>query len=124
MPPPGHAPRLLEIFNEAAERPSPAERAAYLDVACGSDPDLRARVETLLKAHDRPDDILEPPPTTGPVVPHPPEGPGSVIGPFRLLELIGEGGMGVVYLAGQTAPVRREVALKVIRPGMDSKQVI
>ena len=53
-----------------------------------------------------------------------PEGPGSVIGPYRLLQRIGEGGMGVVYLAEQTIPIRRKVALKIIKPGMDSRQVI
>jgi serine/threonine protein kinase len=129
MPAPGPAPRLLEIFNEAVELPSAAERAAYLDRACGDDQAMRGRVEGLLGAHDRADGFLESP-AAAPTVDATPggspdgDGPGAVIGPYKLMEQIGEGGMGVVYVAEQTAPVRRRVALKVIRPGMDTRQVI
>jgi serine/threonine protein kinase/tetratricopeptide (TPR) repeat protein len=120
-------PRVETVFGEAMEIATPAERSAYLDRACGGDAVLRRQVESLLDAHIRAGDFLESPastPTitlaTKPAV----EGPGTTIGPYRLLEEIGEGGMGVVYMAEQTAPVRRRVALKVIRPGMDSRQVV
>src|SRR4051794_9074730 len=122
-------PRLLSVFSEALERQSVAERAAYLDRACGDDADLRARVEDLLRAHERAPNFLEgSPPQRDPsaTVDQPPltQRPGTVIGPYKLLQQIGEGGMGVVYMAEQTHPVQRKVALKVIKSGMDSKQVI
>jgi serine/threonine protein kinase len=104
------------------------ERPAFLERACGDDGELRARVERLLEAHQalgsihfkfRP--IPEPAAKSGD---RSAEGPGSVIGPYKLLEAIGEGGMGTVYMAEQERPVRRRVALKIIKPGMDSAQVI
>jgi eukaryotic-like serine/threonine-protein kinase len=112
---------------KAAVKLSPERRAAYLDEACGSNQALRREVESLLQAHDEPGHFLESrlarqtstadePPGT--------ETPGTLIGPYKLLQQIGEGGMGVVYMAEQTEPVRRHVALKIIKPGMDSKQVI
>jgi non-specific serine/threonine protein kinase/serine/threonine-protein kinase len=119
----------MEIFSEALELPSVEERAAYLDRVCGSDRSLRARVEGLLRAHDEDDDFLENP-GSAPTVDVAPggrptsEGPGTVIGPYKLMEQIGEGGMGVVFVAEQNQPVRRRVALKVIKPGMDSRQVV
>ena len=127
------------IFLPALEKATPAERAAYLDAACGGDPGLRRRVEALLQAHEQSGGLLDPPPRTGaehartPVpaagfarsTPRPiAEGPGTRIGPYKLLRQIGEGGMGVVFLAEQEAPVRRTVALKVIKPGMDTAQVV
>ncbi len=128
------------IFVAALERAAPAERATYLEAACAGDPDLRRRVEALLRAHDQSGDLLDPPVREpGPRTEHGPapdpgggrgsdrpitEGPGSQIGPYRLVRRIGEGGMGVVFLAEQEAPVRRTVALKVIKPGMDTAQVI
>jgi serine/threonine protein kinase/tetratricopeptide (TPR) repeat protein len=130
------------IFVTALEKISPVERAAYVEGACAGDPELRRRVEALLRAHDQSGDLLDPPvqgagpsthhatapvssPTahrssTRPIV----EGPGTRIGPYRLLRSIGEGGMGVVFLAEQEIPVRRPVALKVIKPGMDTALVV
>ncbi len=107
------------IFHACRSRASGAERQAYLDGACGTDPDLRSRVEALLAAHDEASDFLE-----DPAVSSPQEGPGTSIGVYKLLQQIGEGGMGVVYMAEQEKPVRRKVALKVIKLGMDTKQVI
>jgi serine/threonine protein kinase len=115
------------IYNAALQKQSETERSAYLDAVCGRNTTLRARVEELLKAHEEAGDFLEVPALEpdatmqdSPLV----EGPGTTIGRYKLLELIGEGGMGLVYLAEQKEPVRRQVALKIIKPGMDSKQVI
>jgi serine/threonine protein kinase/tetratricopeptide (TPR) repeat protein len=126
------------IFDEAAEIGDREARAAYLDQACAGDLELRRKVELLLQAYADAGSFMERPavevaiahtpdradPTPG----HPPrpiaEGPGTRIGPYKLLQQIGEGGMGVVYMAEQERPVRRKVALKIIKPGMDSAQVI
>jgi serine/threonine protein kinase len=114
--------RVRDLFLAAVERPA-AERAAYLDENC-ADADQRAAVERLLAAHADPASILEPPGL--PTGIHTPiaERAGSVIGPYKLMEQIGEGGFGLVFVAEQHHPVRRKVALKVIKPGMDSAQVI
>src|SRR5262249_9218534 len=114
------------IFLRAIEITSAEDRASYLDAACGDDPALRAQVEALLRAHERSLGLLDAPEAAGPMVDLGPvrEGPGTVIGPFKLLEPIGEGGMGIVYMAEQDQPVHRRVALKVIKPGMDTRQVI
>jgi serine/threonine protein kinase/tetratricopeptide (TPR) repeat protein len=120
-------PSPLAIFNEALERESPSDRAAYLDHACAGDPALRARVEALLSVHHRAGEFLESPamvPTAEAALRGPDEGVGTSIGPYKLMEQIGEGGMGFVYVAEQHQPVRRKVALKIIKPGMDSKQVV
>jgi serine/threonine protein kinase/tetratricopeptide (TPR) repeat protein len=115
------APRLSEksIFLAALDQASPEERAAYLDTACGDDHQLRAAVEALLAAYER----LPAPATVAAARPAG-ESPGAWIGPYKLLQQIGEGGMGTVFMAEQTQPVQRKVALKVIKAGMDSRQVI
>jgi serine/threonine protein kinase/tetratricopeptide (TPR) repeat protein len=114
------------IFAEALGKASDQERAAYLAEACAGDEKLRRRVEALLRAHAEPDDILDRPEAAVATVDEAPitERPGSRVGPYRLMEQIGEGGFGLVFVAEQTEPVRRKVALKVIKPGMDSRQVI
>src|SRR6516164_6965589 len=113
------------IFLAALELPTPAERAAYLRGACGADPALLANVQELLAAHEKGDGFLDRPPSNATVDEQPvTERPGTVIGPYNLKEQIGEGGMGLVFVAEQQEPVRRKVALKIIKPGMDSKQVI
>ena len=114
------------IFAEALEIRSTADRAAFLDRACGDDPALRAEVEALLHADARAGDLLDLPEARVATMDHPRSGesPGSLIGSYKLLEQIGEGGFGVVYMAEQTEPVRRKVALKVLKPGMDSRQVV
>jgi serine/threonine protein kinase len=135
------------LFHRALEKP-PDERDAFLEQACADNAALRQRIEALLQAHDNPGGFLNQPAVNlaataasqpGQVAagespdwsngeapdPHPPaEGPGSRIGPYRLLQQIGEGGMGAVWMAEQTQPVQRRVALKVIKPGMDSGQVL
>ena len=104
----------------------PTERAAFLDSACESNYQLRERVEKLLQFHADAGDILNRPGgAIGLTIDQPiAEQPGIVIGPYKLLEQIGEGGFGVVFMAEQQRPVRRRVALKVIKPGMDTRQVI
>ncbi|HVK10286.1 MAG TPA: serine/threonine-protein kinase [Gemmataceae bacterium] len=115
-----------EVFLAVVEK-SPAERVAHLDVACAGDADLRARVEALLRSHDEAGSLLEQPLfRTARTIDHAPaaEEPGGVFGPYKLIERIGEGGMGAVWMAQQAEPVKRLVAVKVIKAGMDSKQVI
>src|SRR5208337_4529293 len=121
--------RIKQVLAEAAARNSPAERAAYLDGACRGDDELRAEVEKLLLAHDQAGAFLEdpvaPPQHSTIVLPEPlTEKPGDRIGRYKLLQQIGEGGCGVVYMAEQEEPIRRRVALKVIKLGMDTKAVI
>jgi len=115
------------IFKAAIKLESPAERVAYVRQACGSDAALRARLDVLLQAHDEVGNFLETPPLdldTALQIPPVNEGPGTVIGRYKLLEKIGEGGMAVVYMAEQAQPIRRKVALKIIKLGMDTRQVI
>ncbi len=142
---------LKSIFCEALNHPAGADRAAYLDRACGSNTALRLQVESLLKAHDEagsflssgvaqpasasaanstrdhtpePAVVSESDPTASAGGSEIAEGPGTTIGPYKLLQKIGEGGMGAVFMAEQERPVRRKVALKVIKPGMDTARVI
>ncbi|MHC4439489.1 MAG: serine/threonine protein kinase, partial [Planctomycetota bacterium] len=114
------------IFKAAIRITLPTERAAYLKKACRSDRELLARVEALLKAHDEAGDFLVIPASDANVTIDGSqiEGPGTKIGRYELLELIGEGGMGLVYLAEQKEPVKRKVALKIVKLGMDTKQVV
>ena len=117
---------IKAIFSEAIEKQTPEELAAYLDEVCGNDAELRSKIEALLKAHEEAGSFMniddgEPDVTLdGSSI----EGLGTMIGRYELLSLIGEGGMGLVYLAEQKEPVRRKVVLKIIKPGMDSKQVV
>ncbi len=115
-----------EVFEEALRRTPGADREAFLAQSCGSDADLRQRVERLLNASAEAGSFLESPAVpTGPTVDlKVTERPGSVIGPYKLIEKIGEGGMGYVWMAQQTEPVKRLVAVKLIKAGMDSRQVI
>src|SRR5262245_18927318 len=118
------------IFCEALEIPSSEGREAYLSRACASDPGLRGKVEELLLAHAQAGRFLDNAAAAWnaelPTSDHQDvtERPGSVIGPYKLLEQIGEGGMGLVFVAEQSRPVRRKVALKLIKPGMDTRQVV
>ena len=121
-------PKANEIFVNAVELSSPNERRELLDRECGSDAALREQVEKLLQAHGSASSFLQQPapgcePTVVPVKPVS-DIVGSRIGPYKLLQEIGEGGMGTVFMAEQTAPVKRMVALKVIKPGMDTAQVV
>ncbi len=115
------------IFLDAVDQPHPGERDRFLDVACHDNPDLRREVEILLAAHAKAASFLEEaavaaPPTVD--LPCVAERPGTQIGPYQLIQQIGQGGMGVVYLAAQREPVQRKVALKIIKPGMDTREVI
>ena len=114
------------IFLQAVEIASTEERLAYLARECGDDEVLRREVEELLLHHQQMGSFLEAE-SRGPATldePAATERPGTVIGPYKLLQQIGEGGMGTVFMAEQTHPVRRKVALKLIKSGMDSRQVI
>jgi WD40 repeat protein/serine/threonine protein kinase len=119
-----------EVFAEALRRATPEARAAYLDAACGATP-LRRRVEALLRAAENAGDFLEQPPDglsgdaeSSWLASEFNEKPGDRIGRYKLLEKIGEGGCGTVYMAEQEEPVRRRVALKVIKLGMDTRTVV
>jgi hypothetical protein len=120
------------IFLHAIALTAPADRAAYLDEACRDQPSLRAELDALIAAHDRLGGAAPPRAANRSYVETAAsEGSddvraldiaGEVIGPYKLLESIGEGGFGVVYLAEQTQPIRRKVALKVLKAGMDTKR--
>src|SRR5215472_12269735 len=117
-------PDAKALFGQAQEIEAAEQRAAFLDRACGADGHLRAEVEGLLRAFAQAGDFMAAPAADTVSHTHRGEGPGSRIGPYKLLQPIGEGGFGVVFLAEQQEPVRRQVALKVIKPGMDSAQVV
>src|SRR4051794_19868000 len=115
----------LELFAAAIAIVDVGERASLLDRECAGRPDVRQRLDQLLDAHFQSHPLLDQPKPelTGAYVPN--EQPGAVIaGRYKLLESIGEGGMGTVWVAEQTQPVRRKVALKLIKAGMDSKSVV
>lgn len=113
------------IFLEAIGQESPDSLLAFLEVACAGDPALRAAVDQLLRAHGQAGNFLGglSEPATKDDSAHT-ERPGTTIGPYKIVEQIGEGGFGIVFLAQQQQPVRRNVALKVLKPGMDSRHVI
>ena len=113
--------RIEELFHAAADLPA-AARSELLDRECASAPELRARLEAMLEQADRDETLLAPSPAEGPreLV----EGPGTVIDRYKLLQVIGEGGFGVVYMAEQQQPVVRKVALKIIKLGMDTREVV
>jgi serine/threonine protein kinase len=115
------------IFNIARKIVAREARSDYLKQYCGDDQALHDRVTALLRIHDEEQSFLESPPpglaatkASAPIA----ECLGAVIGCYKLLEQIGDGGMGVVYMAEQREPVRRKVALKIIKPGMDTREVI
>jgi serine/threonine protein kinase/Flp pilus assembly protein TadD len=118
-------PQANDLFLAALDRPVGTERDRYLDAVCAGDPGLRAEVESLLAAASRAGEFLEAPamevtadlPLVG-------ERTGASVGPYKLLQPLGEGGMGTVWMAEQSEPVRRKVAVKLIKAGMDSKQVL
>src|SRR5262249_20948499 len=114
--------REKEIFEQALDLTSAEERRRYLESACGDDSVLLSRVEALLRADEAGEEFLpEQPKDTARIIS---EKPGDKIGRYKLLQQIGEGGCGVVYMAEQSEPVRRRVALKIIKLGMDTKSVI
>ena len=118
---------IESIFERARTIPSDKERASFVASACGDDRELRSRVEAMLAAHAEPDSLLDERPyllTATDDYATALEAQADKIGPYKLLQVIGEGGFGVVYLAEQQEPVSRRVALKVIKPGMDSRQVL
>src|SRR5262245_19389978 len=116
------------IFNAARQIEDPAAREEYLRVACRDNAEALQRIKSLLQVHAEAESFLESPPLPAfaPTITEPPlpEKPGTQIGPYKLLEQIGEGGFGIVFMAEQQRPVRRKVALKVLKPGMDTRQVI
>ncbi len=127
------------IFLDALDIESPSDRAAFIEAACQGNPELLASVSALLREHEREDNPIDKPIASGgrshlssenetgtlaSRAGHPYHAPGTMIGPYKLMEQIGEGGFGVVYVADQQEPVRRRVALKIIKPGMESREVL
>src|SRR4030095_1032557 len=122
------ADRLIDIFNEAKALPD-ANREAFVAAACGPDAELKAQVLSLLQAHQSAGEFLQSQPALSPEIEAElarlkPEEVGERIGPYKLREQIGEGGFGVVWVAEQQEPVRRTVALKIIKMGMDTREVV
>src|SRR5262245_45311437 len=126
------------LFHQALQKP-PGDRGAFLDEACGGDDGLRRRLAALLAAHEAPGSFLAAPAAdpaatadsrpgladdTDGAPKSAPGGSAGRVGAYKLLQQIGEGGMGAVWMAEQAEPVRRQVALKLIKPGMDSAPVV
>src|SRR4051794_41017362 len=129
------SPRANEIFLRALELGDPAARSALVDEACREEPGLREQVRSLLDAGERAGSFLDRPalapgatrtfaPGAERAAVPPGDCTGTQIGPYKLLQQIGEGGMGTVFMAEQSQPIHRKVALKVIKAGMDSRQVV
>jgi len=119
--------KIKLIFCEAVEKGTESQRQAYLEQACRDNPALRTEIDALLSVHSAGGGFLQGPilsPAAAWAEPPVSESPGTVIGRYKLLEKIGEGGMAVVYMAEQEHPIRRKVALKIIKLGMDTRQVI
>ena len=114
--------RLIEVFHGAKAKADRADREQFLAQACGNDLELKEQVLSLLQADEQAGDFLEhfQPPELSAAT----EKPGDKIGHYKLLQNIGEGGCGIVYMAEQEEPVRRRVALKIIKLGMDTRQVV
>ncbi|HUR55506.1 MAG TPA: hypothetical protein VMZ71_15330, partial [Gemmataceae bacterium] len=113
------------IFVGALQIPEPDARAAFLDRACAGNTDLRQSVELLLQAHEKAGGFMHTGPNQTATIDLPGgEQAGTIIGPYKLVEQIGEGGMGTVWMAQQIAPVKRLVAVKLIKAGMDCRQII
>src|SRR5262245_23176177 len=126
-------PKLVQaLFLQAVELPT-ADRQAFLDQQCEGDSELREQIETFLLVHDKPDGFLdrpllpvgfaEPGMTAHPAMAND-LAPDARVGPYRIVERLGEGGMGTVWVAEQVVPVKRRVALKVIKPDGGSAQVL
>jgi len=114
----------MDLFTEAVQLPA-EQRSAFLEAACGGDAELRANVEALLKAHMQSGEFLEQAPAEVKAQARVPgEKPGDWVGRYKLLQQIGEGGCGVVFMAEQEQPIHRKVAIKIVKPGMDTKTVI
>ena len=120
--------RLIEVFNEAKALPVGEQREQFLDEACGQDEQFRAELHSLLRAGNSAGDYLRGPAVSPQLKAEfaclKPEEPGEQIGHYKLLQQIGEGGFGVVWMAEQNEPVKRRVALKIIKLGMDTREVI
>src|SRR5262249_12609475 len=117
--------KLIELFNEAKAKPAGVERESFLAEACGSDSHLKQQILSLLQAEaDEGDSDFLKGTSVIRSAAFVTKKPGDKIGRYRLLQQLGEGGCGVVYMAEQEEPVRRRVALKVIKLGMDTKSVI
>src|SRR6516225_10149466 len=120
-----NAAKVRELFVELLANVPPEQWDERLAECTGADEDLRHRVKVLLAAHHEDSFLASPAPALGGTIDKPiTERPGTVIGPYKLLEQIGDGGFGVVFMAEQTVPMRRKVALKILKPGMDTDQVV